>query len=215
MLHLGSCPCPCRAASHRTRLVAVTGGPGGGKTAILELARRSLCKHVAVLPEAATIVFGGGFPRHATLDGRRAAQRAIFHVQREVERLVVGEASVGVALCDRGTLDGLAYWPGDRALLWADVQTNLEAELARYAAVIHLETPDGDHGYNHQNPLRIESPDEARAIDARIAEIWAAHPNRYSVASSDEFFEKATAAMAIIRSFVPPCCQGGRDDNPT
>jgi hypothetical protein len=47
---------------HDARLVAVTGGPGAGKTAVLELAARSLCEHVAILLEAATIVFGGGFP---------------------------------------------------------------------------------------------------------------------------------------------------------
>ncbi len=31
--------------------MVLTGGPGAGKTAILELVRRTLCPHVALLPE--------------------------------------------------------------------------------------------------------------------------------------------------------------------
>ena len=75
----------------------LTGGPGAGKTAVLELALRSLCKHVAVLPEAAAIVFGGGFPRRTSVPARKAAQRAIFHVQRESERLVLEDDGRGLS----------------------------------------------------------------------------------------------------------------------
>ena len=74
--------CEC-AAVHERRRVVLTGGPGAGKTAVLELIRQSFCEHVKVLPEAAGIVFGGGFPREDELLCRRAAQRAIFYVQRE------------------------------------------------------------------------------------------------------------------------------------
>ena len=212
MLLHGSCACACKREHHDTTLVAVTGGPGGGKTAILEIARRSFCHHVAVLPEAASVVFGGGFPRHATPEGRRAAQRAIFHVQREVEALVLDEGRIGLALCDRGTIDGLAYWPGDPATYWEQVGTTLEDELARYAAVIHLETPDLARGYNHQNPLRIETADEARQIDRRIAAIWAQHPHLHAVPSTSDFVDKATQALAIIRDLVPACCRGCASD---
>ncbi len=113
-LRYGSFPCRCALTRHPARLMALTGGPGAGKTAVLELAARSFCRHVAVLPEAASIVFGGGFPRHDTEPGRKAAQRAIYRVQWEVERLVVEEGEVAVALCDRGTVDGGAYWPTHR-----------------------------------------------------------------------------------------------------
>ena len=70
--------CGCVQVHPRARLVVVTGGPGAGKTAVLELLRHRVCEHVVILPEAAGIVFGGGFPRHATLAGRKASQRAIF-----------------------------------------------------------------------------------------------------------------------------------------
>ncbi|HVR79043.1 MAG TPA: ATP-binding protein [Acidimicrobiia bacterium] len=160
---------------HDARLVAVTGGPGAGKTAVLELAARSLCEHVAILPEAATIVFGGGFPRHQTQPGLRAAQRAIYRVQREVEKLVIEERQVAVALCDRGTVDGLAYWPDPVDTFWEEIGSNLQAELSRYHAVVHLRTPSPDQGY-HTDPTRNEPAERAAELDRRIAAAWKDHP---------------------------------------
>ncbi len=200
--------CPCQAQKHEPQFIAVTGGPGAGKTAVLEIASRALCKHVGVLPEAAGIVFGGGFPRHRTAVGARASQRAIYRVQREVERLVVEESTLAIALCDRGTIDGLAYWPDDDESLWDEVGTSHEKELARYSAVIHLQTPTANHGYNRENHLRIENAEEARVIDEKIRQAWAKHPRRYLIPSSANFMEKAVAALQAISELQPDCCAG-------
>lgn len=202
----GLLPCSCGGSPHTAALVAITGGPGAGKTAVLELALRSFCSHVGVIPEAASLVFGGGFPRHASDVARRAAQRAIFHVQRELEELVVQEASVAVALCDRGTVDGAAYWPGTVDSYWEAVHTTHREQLRRYAAVIHLETPALEQGYNHQNALRMETAAEARAIDQRILAAWQDHPKRAVVSSTDEFLLKASQALQLVRAELPPCC---------
>jgi predicted ATPase len=196
--------CECQAA-HVPRKVVLTGGPGAGKTAALELVRQSFCAHVVVLPEAAGIVFGGGFPRNSEASTRRAGQRAIYYVQRELES-VAEAAAPALILCDRGTVDSAAYWPGPEAY-WPSLGTTLEAELARYDAVIHLRTPARGDGYNHANPLRIESAAEARAIDARLAEIWAAHPRRHEVAPAVHFLEKVSRVIEIVRGMVPACCR--------
>ncbi len=205
-LTVGSAPCHCTGKTHAPRLVAVTGGPGAGKTAVLELARRTFCRHVAILPEAAGILFGGGFPRHDTDSGRRAAQRAIYRVQSEVERLVVEEANVAVALCDRGTLDGLAYWPGDHDSYWRECMSTRAAELDRYAAVVHLETPGEADGYDRTNSLRVESAAAARIIDLRIREAWAGHPRAFFVRSAPDFAAKALEALQRLRDELPDCC---------
>ncbi len=184
--------------------IVVTGGPGAGKTAILELARRDLCEHVDILQESARIVFGGGFPRRNDIDGRRAAQRAIFHVQSELERLGSSSANVSTLLCDRGTVDALAYWPGPWSDFFRDLGTTHEAELGRYAAVIHLRVPDGKNGYT-KDTLRIESEREAQAIDDRLLEVWARHPRRFVVEPSHDFVEKAARALALLRRELR-CC---------
>ena len=169
------------------------------------MVRRTLCKHVEVLPESASIVFGGGFPRDDDPACRRAAQRAIFHVQRELE--VTGDAhNPAIVLCDRGTLDGLAYWDGPFDDFWLSTGTTLETELSRYDTVVHLRTPTAGLGYNHRNPLRTETASAAAQIDSRILNVWRQHPHRLLVESKGDFLAKASTALAILRAELPECC---------
>jgi predicted ATPase len=199
--------CRCATENHAPRFIVLTGGPGAGKTAVLEVARRRLCRHVAILSESASIVFGGGFPRRRTEPARRAAQRAIYHVQRELERMADEERESPVVLCDRGTVDGVAYWPETPESYWRDLGTTREDELRRYAVVIHLRTPSDGQGYNHQNPIRIEAAEEAARIDERILGAWEGHPRRIIVDSADDFMVKLARAYELIRAEVPECCQ--------
>ena len=198
--------CTCHGV-HDRRTVVLTGGPGAGKTAVLEMVRHTVCRHVHVLPEAASIVFGGGFPRHGDATCARAAQRAIYHVQRELE--VSGAAhDPAVVLCDRGTIDGLAYWPGRVEDFWSATGTTAAAELGRYDCVIHLRTPTVDQGYDLTNPVRIETAAAAAHVDARILRVWRRHPRRYVVESTGEFLDKAAAVLKILQSELPGCCGG-------
>lgn len=198
--------CECDEKSHHPRLVVVTGGPGAGKTVLLEAVRRTFCHHVVILPEAAGIVFGGGFPRRATPPAQRAAQRAIFRVQRELERLALEEGAA-VVLCDRGTLDGLAYWPSSGPTLYDDLGIDRAAELARYHAVVHLRTPPASHYSRANNPLRVEDAFEAAEVDARLIAAWDGHPERHLVNGTNDFFEKLGRAVKILRHEVPKCCR--------
>jgi hypothetical protein len=111
-----------------------------------------------------------------------------------------------VVLCDRGTVDGAAYWPGPESF-WSAVGTTHQAELARYAAVVHLRTPTAENGYTTTNPLRIESPAEAVAIDERIAKVWNGHPRRFQVEATEDFLGKALRALLILHNEVPECCR--------
>lgn len=197
-------PCPC-SEIHTPRKVVLTGGPGAGKTAVLELIQQSFCEHVKVLPEAAGIVFSGGFPRGTEGEKLRAGQRAIFHIQRELEAATSAEPAA-IVLCDRGTVDGLAYWPGPEAL-WTSLGTSHAEQLSRYDAVIHLRTPSGASGYNHDNPLRIETAAEARIIDDEIARAWAEHPRRFVVEPAESFMAKAAQALELLRQEMPECCK--------
>jgi predicted ATPase len=196
--------CGC-ANTHGIRRVVLTGGPGAGKTAALELVKQLFCKHVMVLPESAGIVFGGGFPRRPEHRTRQAAQRAIFYVQRELENSAESQ-NPAVILCDRGTVDGGAYWTGSPDM-WTSVGTRLQAQLARYSAVIHLRVPTADEGYNKSNPLRLESAEEARTIDDRIANLWSAHPHCYTIEAAESFLTKATRVLNVLREQVPECCR--------
>lgn len=197
-------PCDCHR-QHIPRRVVLTGGPGAGKTAVLELIRLFFCDHVRTLPEAAGIVFAGRFPRSNRPPLRQAAQRAIYHIQRELESIAETE-NAAVVLCDRGTVDCAAYWTGEGDL-FSSVGTTRGIELARYDAVIHLRTPTSPHDYNRDNPLRIESIEEAEAIDVQIARHWSEHPRRFVVEPTEDFLHKAARALALLREEVPDCCR--------
>lgn len=202
--------CQCESLTHETKLVVLTGGPGAGKTAVLELVKRSFCEHIVVLPEAASILFGGGFWRKESLPSKKAAQRAIFHIQRELERAVIEEGRAAIALCDRGTLDGLAYWPEDQSKFFEELGIDRKAELTRYSAVIHLRSPASNQGYNFSNPVRIESAEEAARIDGRIEKAWDGHPLRKFISSETDFLLKAQRAVEAVRSQLPACCLSHR-----
>ncbi len=199
-------PLACRCTEpHERRRIVLTGGPGAGKTATLELVRQYFCAHVRILPESAGIVFGGGFPRDGALAVRQAAQRAVFFVQRELETAIDSD-NPAVSLCDRGTVDGVAYWTGPEDF-WVSVGASRMEHLARYDAVIHLRTPSVAEGYNWANPLRTESALEAMVIDARIAEAWTGHPRRYFVEPALDFLTKCRRVLAILRDELPQCCR--------
>ena len=42
--------------------IVLTGGPGGGKTTAADLFRREIGENIVIVPEAATMMFSGGFP---------------------------------------------------------------------------------------------------------------------------------------------------------
>jgi predicted ATPase len=203
----GRRPCACREPFHEPELIAVTGGPGAGKTAILKAAREVFCQHVVAVPEAATIVFSGGFWRLSSDTARRSAQQVIFHTQLQLETILVEDRLAAVGLCDRGTVDGVAYWPGTEDSYWSALRTSRLKQMARYAAVIHLRTPSATDGYNHQNPMRVESAVVAAELDDKIFTAWAGHPNRTVVESEASFESKLERTLGVIRDLLPACCR--------
>lgn len=199
--------CPCGTHVMRPRLVVITGGPGAGKTAVLEVVRKIFCDQVAILPEAASILFNGGFWRLPSPRGRQSAQRAIYHVQKELQTMFYDENKWVLGFCDRGTMDGLAYWSGQPENYFAALGTTLNEELQQYYGVIHLRVPSAANGYNHQNPVRIETAEDAAAIDHRIHSIWKTHPNYYEISSEVSFSDKIQSTLELMSTFLPECCQ--------
>lgn len=196
--------CDCKAEHPRKRIV-LTGGPGAGKTAVLELAQQFFCRHLVLVPESASLLFRGGFPRGRNTAEQSATQRAIYYVQRELEAATEAADHAAAMLCDRGTVDSAAFWPGKESF-WAEVGTTHEAELQRYDTVIHLRVPEPAN-YNQNNPHRIETAEQAAAIDLRIAEAWAGHPRRFLVDNAKTFLDKAHTALDLIEKELPACCR--------
>ncbi len=186
----------------RCRIV-LTGGPGGGKTTAADLFRREIGDRVVIVPEAATILFQGGFPRSREPRASRIAQTAIFHVQRRLEDVQAALFPSRTLLCDRGTVDGAAYWPGQTDEYFRAVGTTLNVELARYDAVIFFESAAlGGVSIEGGNPFRNESIEEAVKLDAKLRSLWSRHPRFVLVPHNPSFFNKISFGLAALKEIV-------------
>jgi predicted ATPase len=185
------------------RRIVLTGGPGGGKTTAADLFRREIGDRVVLVPEAATILFQGGFPRSREPRAQRYAQTAIFHVQRDLEEVQASLYPGRALLCDRGTIDGAAYWPGEAHDYFGAVGTTFETELRRYDAVIFFESAAvGGASIEGGNPMRTESVEEAVALDSRLRALWSKHPRFVLVPHNPSFFKKISFGLAALESMV-------------
>jgi predicted ATPase len=197
--------------------VVLTGGPGGGKTTAADLFRREIGDRVIVVPEAATLLFTGGFPRPTQADAQRSAQSAIYQVQRGLEDIQSAQYPDRILLCDRGTVDGGAYWPDGASDFYDTVGSSHADELARYDAVIFFETAAlGHHGFESENRYRTESQQEAIELDGRLRALWSPHPHFTVVPHAASFFRKMTIGLGLLESLLAqmPAADPARGSDP-
>lgn len=185
------------------RRIVVTGGPGAGKTTAIDLFRRELGDCLAVVPETATILFQGGFPRSDDSNITEYVQKTIFLVQKNNEDLHACFYPGVTLLCDRGTIDGAAYWPGSTDKFFQQMNTTLDDELRRYDGVIFFETAAvGQLNINGNNPHRTENIDQAIELDKKLKNLYQDHPNFVCVPHAESFFHKITTGFNALKSMV-------------
>ena len=178
--------------------IVLTGGPSGGKTTALSILKEKFGKKIALVQEAATLIYSGGFPRTDNSPIHIVhAQNIIFYTVHQLEELAQKTSDATLMVCDRGSIDGAVYWPYGPEDFFKAMHTSLEAELARYDAVIHLSPPPEKDYYQATN-VRTENLQQAFEIDDKILKIWEKHPNRLVVPREKHYFEKAE----IIKNFV-------------
>ena len=183
--------------------IVLTGGPGGGKTTAADLFRREIGERVVIVPEAATILFQGGFPRSPDPQALRCAQAAVFHLQRNLEDVQAALFPGRTLLCDRGTVDGAAYWPTGSREFFDIVGTTLQDELRRYDAVIFFETAAvGGISIEGGNPTRNETLEQAIALDGKLRRLWEQHPRFTLVPHNASFFKKISYGLAVLDGLV-------------
>jgi predicted ATPase len=189
--------------NHNCCRVVLTGGPGGGKTTAADLYRREIGADVVIVPEAATLLYSGGFPRLGEKGVRIATQKAIYHVQKNLEDAQAAHFSGRILLCDRGTVDGAVYWPGDSMEFFSNLGTSLEKEFQRYDAVIFFETAAaGGISIEGGNPMRVESVEEALELDRKLKKLWSQHPKFVFVPHHTSFVKKVLTGLGELAKIV-------------
>lgn len=179
--------------------IVVTGGPGGGKTTALDLFQRELKSAVKIVPEAATLLFGHGLDRRVGDADPLPLQRSIYRMQTGLEAIFRDCYPERLLICDRGTLDGLAYWPGVEAEYFASLATSYEREAARYGAVIFFQSAaiQGED-VRSNNPYRSEDSRTAAALDERLRRVWERHPGFHYIPTEASFMRKINRGLEAI-----------------
>ncbi len=206
--------------------IVLTGGPCAGKTSCLRALRAHFGEAIVAVPEAATLLLDSGFPspeheRIRTLrsDWIHSLQGEILSLQRVIEehweRLAI-ECGARLLVCDRGLLDGAAYWPEGRQAFLAHFGLSLEQCFARYRAVFHLQSLAASlpHLYGVQdNPVRYEDATLALQVEHSARLAWEGHPNLTVIAAETDLQTKTNRLVEHVEqqlknswdgtSFVP------------
>ncbi len=182
--------------------IVLTGGPAAGKSQALEHLLKCFPDRLAPVREAATAVYRtlNTTWDKLDLDGQRAVQRAIYHLQLAQESATRRLNPGKVLLLDRGTIDGSAYWPDGPEAYWHDLRADAAAELQRYDAVIWLETRAvlGSYDGKETNTTRFENAPQAIAAGRLQHDLWASHPTFHQVPAAEDWAHKLARLEAEV-----------------
>ncbi len=195
--------------------IVLTGGPGGGKSTVLEAVQKERGDLLIVAPEAATILLydSHAFPKLGRdLDWserwQEEFQGAITSLQPCLEsswELAAVEQNKRLLLCDRGLLDGAAYTPGGMKEFCRRYKVDRQAALDRYDAVIHLEslaTAQPELYKEIRNDPYLEPLERAQELEYTIREVWSDHPNWRFISGQGSIQHKINAIKEILESLL-------------
>lgn len=181
-------------------VIAITGGPCGGKTtALADLYGRLTDRGYKVLvsPESATKLITAGmlpgelskpeFQEEILLDilAQEERMHSIATRYRDAGRKVV-------ILCDRGTMDGEAYIEPEQFTGIIERLGYSRSELCdgRYHAAMHLQSAaiGAVEAYTlSNNRARTETVEQAEALDRRTLHAWQCHRHPRLIDNSTDF----------------------------
>jgi hypothetical protein len=201
--------------------MVLTGGPCAGKTSCLRAIIEEFGNQVIPMPEVATLLLGSRFPppgcETITVPAHEwstAFQGAILSLQHEMERAyenLAEKCGARLIVCDRGVLDGAAYWSGGRRAFLDQFGLDVGACFARYQAVVHLESlatarPD-DYG-RAGNEIRFEELADAQERERAAREAWQGHPGWVFIPGRHEVGRTISEVFGVVRRLLsgPDLC---------
>ena len=200
------------------KVIAITGGPCGGKTSGMAYLRQALEKMgycVLIAPEVATKLIAGGISPNDPLIGFPEFQRILVAdlINQETTFIAAANrlAAQGkkvVVLTDRGAIEGSAYLKGDKeafALIARGLGLSLgELCEGRYHAVIHMVTAaiGAEAHYSFENSARYESLEYAKTLDGLIIDAWLRHPHLRVIDNSTDFPTKLERVLGEVKAVL-------------
>jgi predicted ATPase len=201
--------------------IVLTGGPCAGKTRVLSQLSQDFGEVVEMVPEAANMLIGGGFPMPSdTLPyserWQLSLQDPLYALQYSIEanhQEIARNTAKRLVVCDRGVLDQAAFFKrGVDEFLDRFRIPDISQIHERYKVVIHLGTVAflGDKEYREASSgsqIRVESEiTQVLEVEQATREAWQSHPNRVIVEPSQNFEEKYEEVAKIVKDRLK---QGG------
>jgi CYTH domain-containing protein/predicted ATPase len=192
-------------------VIVETGGPCSGKTTGLAFLEGRLTERgykVLVSPESATkLIMAGMKPGELTwpefqeeiLKDQLAQEERMLSIAKKYRDL----GRKVVVLCDRGAMDGEAYVGTEEYSKLLKKLGYRRNQLCndRYHVVIHLRTAAlGAEGFYSlaNNKARIETAEEARALDQRTLDAWTLHSHARVIDNGTDFAGKLDRLFAEV-----------------
>ena len=190
------------------RIIVLTGGPCGGKTAALPLLKQALEAEGLVVfagEEIATVLMHEGLDPARDKNGfqRQVLARTLAQ-EKALTEAAAPFGDKGVVLLDRGLADPAAYTPAAvyEAHLAEAGLTRVSAR-DRYEGVFHLRTAAAAKGYTlATNAIRTETPEEALALDDATLDAWVGQPHLRVIPSGDIFEAKVARLIAEVKGLL-------------
>ncbi|MBO5110841.1 MAG: ATP-binding protein [Clostridia bacterium] len=193
--------------------IVITGGPCAGKTAAMSHIRDHFSKEgytVLFVPETASELISGGVAPWTcgTNEDYQVCQMRMQLFKEEI--FLAGGSTMPtqrlLLVCDRGAMDNRAYMDdGEFARVLNKLGLEANALRDSYDAVFHLVTAAKGLPQFYtleNNAARIETVEEATALDDRILAAWAGHPHFRLIENSPDFERKISHLLAEIAMFL-------------
>ncbi len=194
-------------------LIALTGGPSGGKSSAMPYLREMLEEAnfaVITVGETASELYNEGIEydklpvipyQEVLLDRDVLKEDTAIKMAK-----IMAEKKNVVVFYDRGIMDGKAYMKDeDFEEMIASRSLSEESILKRYDAVFHLVTAayGAEQYIINNNKARTEDIPGMRYLDDRVREVcWKNHPKRYFFDNSTGFEKKLERVWDCLKEYL-------------
>ena len=187
--------------------ILLTGGPGSGKSGIMELLKPEM-PDFQFVPEVASILIGqAGIHPGKTAGSVRRFQTTLYPIQVLFEttstEIAMDDGKKGLVL-DRGRVDAAVYFSGGVEEYEKVLGTTVTRDYGEYDLVICLAVPPPEiyEIIRLNNPARGESYSLASYLGGEIREVWQNHHNFAYIPNLGSWEEKVAMVRSVIREFL-------------
>jgi len=180
----------------KKRLICFTGAPCSGKTVSMKLlGHMKGYRKLHIVHEAPSYLVNKGEGLHTfpTTPEEADTFDRLIYTSRVYRTMEARRREEDIIFFDRGTLDGYAYVDDFCEKMGA----NVEDELARYDAVVLLQTLAFSGKYELDGN-RWETPEQAIEIHKRLFKVYSQHKNFLMVSSESDTIRRVAQILEFI-----------------